>query len=57
LKILLQDEDVDAVMVILPPPPMFKAEEVAEKLNEVIGKFPKSLWWLLVGFDVGGKSC
>jgi acetyl coenzyme A synthetase (ADP forming)-like protein len=36
LRLLLQDEDVDAVMVILPPPPMFKAEEVAEALNEVI---------------------
>ncbi len=36
LKILLQDENVDGVMVILPPPPMFKTEEVAERLVEVI---------------------
>ncbi len=32
LKILLQDENVNGVMVILPPPPMFKTEEVAEKI-------------------------
>jgi acetyltransferase len=36
LKLLLQDENVDGVLVILPPPPMFKTEEVAEKLIEVI---------------------
>jgi acetyltransferase len=36
LNLLLEDDNVDAVMVILPPPPMFKAEEVAEKLIEVI---------------------
>jgi len=36
LKILLEDSNVDAVMVILPPPPMFKAEDVAEKLVEVL---------------------
>ena len=36
LKILLQDENVDGVLVILPPPPMFKTEEVAERIIEVI---------------------
>ena len=36
LKILLKDENVDGVLVILPPPPMFKTEEVAEGLVEVI---------------------
>ncbi|MDP1545040.1 MAG: acetate--CoA ligase family protein [Anaerolineales bacterium] len=36
LRLLLQDEDVDAVMVILPPPPMFKAEEVAKAISEVM---------------------
>ncbi len=36
LKILLQDENVDGVLVILPPPPMFKTEDVAERLVEVI---------------------
>ena len=41
LRILLEDSNVDAAMVILPPPPMFKAEVVAEKLIEVINKFDK----------------
>ena len=32
LHLLLEDEGVDGVLVILPPPPMFKAEDVAEKI-------------------------
>jgi acetyltransferase len=36
LKLMLKDPNVDGAMVILPPPPMFKAEDVAEKLIEVI---------------------
>jgi acetyltransferase len=31
----LNDENVDGLLVILPPPPMFKAEDVAEKLVHV----------------------
>ncbi|HEX9840281.1 MAG TPA: acetate--CoA ligase family protein [Anaerolineales bacterium] len=34
LTLLLEDSNVDGVMVILPPPPMFKAEEVARKIIE-----------------------
>ncbi|MEK6753531.1 MAG: acetate--CoA ligase family protein, partial [Chloroflexota bacterium] len=36
LKILLQDENVDGVLVILPPPPMFKTEDVAEKIVQTL---------------------
>ena len=36
LKILLQDENVDGVLVILPPPPMFKTEDVAEKIIQTL---------------------
>ena len=36
LKLLLEDDNVDGVTVILPPPPMYKAEDVAEKLIEVM---------------------
>jgi acetyltransferase len=36
LKILLADENVEGLLVILPPPPMFRAEEVAEKIVEVM---------------------
>jgi acetyltransferase len=37
LKILLQDENVDGVLLILPPPPMFKAQEVAERIVQTLG--------------------
>jgi acetyltransferase len=36
LRILLEDDNVDAVMAILPPPPMFKAEDVAERIAETL---------------------
>ncbi|MGB8981639.1 MAG: acetate--CoA ligase family protein, partial [Anaerolineales bacterium] len=36
LKSLLEDEAVDGVLVILPPPPMFRAEDVAEKVVAVL---------------------
>ena len=49
LRILLEDSNVDAAMVILPPPPMFKAEVVAEKLIEVINKFDKPAVIALLG--------
>ncbi len=49
LNILLQDDGVDGVMVILPPPPMFKAEEVARKVNEVIGNWNKPVVVALMG--------
>ncbi len=44
LSILLEDGNVDGVLVILPPPPMYKAEDVAEKLIEVMeaGSLPAS---------------
>ena len=49
LNILLDDSNVDAAMVILPPPPMFKAEVVAEKLIEVIRQFDKPVVIALLG--------
>ena len=36
LRLLLEDEGVHGLMVILPPPPMFKAEDVAGELVPVI---------------------
>jgi acetyltransferase len=32
LQLLLKDENVDAVLTILPPPPMFSADDVAKKI-------------------------
>lgn len=49
LKILLDDNDVDGALVILPPPPMFKAEAVAEKLVDVIKQFYKPVVVALLG--------
>ena len=39
LKLLLQDENVDGVLVILPPPPMFKTEDAAEKIIQTLETF------------------
>jgi len=39
LKILLQDENVDGALVILPPPPMFKTQEVAEKIIQTLKSY------------------
>ena len=36
LKLLLEDDNVDGVLVILPPPPMFKAEDVAKKIVQTL---------------------
>ena len=49
LSILLNDENVDGVLVILPPPPMFGAEEVAEELIPVIRQFDKPVVISLMG--------
>jgi len=49
LQLLLEDDNVDGAMVILPPPPMFKTEEVAEKLIDVIGNFDKPVVIALMG--------
>lgn len=50
LNLLLADSAVDAALVILPPPPMFKAEEVAERLIEVICQYDKPVIVALMGF-------
>ena len=49
LNLLLQDENVDGVLVILPPPPMYKTEEVAKKIIRVIGNFEKPVVVALMG--------
>ncbi|MBK9600917.1 MAG: acetate--CoA ligase family protein [Anaerolineales bacterium] len=49
LNLLLQDENVDGVLVILPPPPMYKTEEVAKAMIEVISKFEKPVVIALMG--------
>jgi acetyltransferase len=36
LQLLLEDNQVDGVLIIVPPPPMFNAEDVAKRLIEVL---------------------
>ncbi|MEW6400322.1 MAG: acetate--CoA ligase family protein [Chloroflexota bacterium] len=52
LKLLLEDQNIDGVMVILPSPPMFKAEEVAKEVIEVIGNFNKPVVIALLGSEL-----
>ncbi|NWG33570.1 MAG: acetate--CoA ligase family protein [Chloroflexi bacterium] len=49
LHLLLADPNVDAALVILPPPPMFKAEEAAERLVETIRQHNKAVAVALMG--------
>lgn len=49
LKILLSDDNVHGALVILPPPPMFNAEDVAEKLVAVIKQSDKPVVIALLG--------
>jgi acetyltransferase len=49
LRILLEDAGVDGVMVILPPPPMFEAAEVATKVVSIIKRFNKPVVIALMG--------
>ena len=46
---LLKDENVDGVLVILPPPPMYKTEEVAEKIIQAMKNFNKPIVIALMG--------
>lgn len=56
LKILLADESVDGVMVILPPPPMFKTEDVADALTPLIGSSDKPVVVALMGSTLVEKA-
>jgi len=49
LKILLNDPGVDGAMVILPPPPMFTAESVADALIPIIHASDKPVIITLMG--------
>jgi acetyltransferase len=49
LKILLQDNRVDGVIVILPPPPMFTAEEMVMAMIPIIRQSDKPILIALMG--------
>lgn len=49
LQILLEDQNVDGVMIILPPPPTYQAEEIADTLIPIIHKSLKPIVIALMG--------
>ncbi len=56
LEVLLEDTAVDAVMVILPPPPRYAAEDVAEALIPVIEGGSKPVVVALMGHELIGEA-
>jgi acetyl coenzyme A synthetase (ADP forming)-like protein len=56
LRLLLEDENVDGALVILPPPPMFKAEDVAERLIEGIQSSKKPVVVAVMGSTLVEKA-
>jgi acetyltransferase len=53
---LLNDPHVDSALVILPPPPMFRAEQVAHELVEVIRQFEKPVAIALMGSTLTAEA-
>jgi acetyltransferase len=56
LKLLLADSAVHAALVILPPPPMYTAEAVAEAIVPVIGAAGKPVVVALMGSLLVGRA-
>jgi acetyltransferase len=52
LSTLLADPGVDAVLVILPPPPMYRTEDVADALIPIIHKSEKPILVALLGSEL-----
>lgn len=52
LKLLLDDSQVDSVMVILPPPPMFATESVADAIIPIIQSSEKPVVVALLGSEL-----
>ena len=52
LQILLADSNVDAALVILPPPPMYHTEEVADLLIPIIKSSEKPILIALLGSEL-----
>jgi acetyl coenzyme A synthetase (ADP forming)-like protein len=52
LKLLLDDSNVDSVMVILPPPPMFSTESVADIIIPIIQSSQKPVVIALLGSEL-----
>ncbi|MBT7783409.1 MAG: CoA-binding protein [Anaerolineae bacterium] len=51
LRLLLADTNTDSVLVLIPPPPMYPAEEVADEIIPVIQQAKKPVLVVLVGSE------
>ncbi|HUH98706.1 MAG TPA: acetate--CoA ligase family protein [Anaerolineales bacterium] len=56
LKLLLGDPDVGSVMVVLPPPPMFTTESVAEAIIPIIRSSGKPIVVALLGSELTANA-
>jgi len=56
LKLLLDDANVDTVMVILPPPPMFTTESVADAIIPIIQSSAKPVVVALLGSELTSNA-
>ncbi len=56
LKLLLADPQVDSVMVILPPPPMYTTESVAEAMIPIIQSSEKPVVVALLGSELTAEA-
>jgi len=56
LQALLEDASVDAALVIVPPPPMFTAEDVADALIPLIQTSPKPVVIALLGSELTDRA-
>lgn len=56
LRLLLQDENTDAVLVILPPSPVFPTEEIAAALLAVTAGQSKPVLPIVMGADLVGQT-
>ena len=56
LKLLLGDSNVDSVMIILPPPPMFTTESVADAIIPIIQSSKKPVVIALLGSELTASA-
>jgi len=56
LNLLLDDSNVDSVMVILPPPPMFTTESVADAIRPIIQSSEKPVVVALLGSELTANA-
>ena len=56
LNLLLEDSNVDSVMIILPPPPMFTTESVADAIIPIIQSSQKPIVVALLGSELTANA-